>query len=124
MQYKREQLFEAARRSRACTYPADDDHGTLAMQEILLAGCPVVGVRTGAPFIENVSTGVLVERLPPGGKCIANEPEQVALDAYMNSIHGAMEWDRQSVRAATAEEFGTERVVEQMDGALEAARAT
>ncbi|MCA9175168.1 MAG: glycosyltransferase family 2 protein, partial [Planctomycetales bacterium] len=43
-QYQREQLFEAARRSRACAYLADDDHGPLALQEILLAGCPTVGV--------------------------------------------------------------------------------
>ena len=43
-QYHREQLFEAARRSRACAYLADDDHGPLALQEILLAGCPTVGV--------------------------------------------------------------------------------
>jgi len=41
--YQREQLFEAARRSRACAYLADDDHGPLALQEILLAGCPTVG---------------------------------------------------------------------------------
>lgn len=27
--YRREQLFEAARRSRACAYLADDDHGPL-----------------------------------------------------------------------------------------------
>jgi len=30
-QYRREQLFEAARRSRACAYLADDDHGPLAL---------------------------------------------------------------------------------------------
>jgi hypothetical protein len=40
--------FEAARRLRACADLADDDHGPLALQEILLAGCPTVGVRTGA----------------------------------------------------------------------------
>ena len=33
-QYERGQLFEAARRSRACAYLADDDHGPLALQEI------------------------------------------------------------------------------------------
>ena len=36
--YHRDELFEAARRSRACVYLADDDHGPLALQEILLAG--------------------------------------------------------------------------------------
>jgi hypothetical protein len=44
-QYQREELSEAARRSPACAYLADDDHGPLALQEILLAGCPTVGVR-------------------------------------------------------------------------------
>ena len=31
-QHQREQLVEAARRSRACAYLADDDHGSLAFQ--------------------------------------------------------------------------------------------
>jgi hypothetical protein len=64
--YRREQLFKSARRSRACAYLADDDHGPLALQEILLAGCPTVGVRTGAAFVRDGVTGVLVERLPRG----------------------------------------------------------
>ena len=63
--YRREELSEAARRSRACAYLADDDHGPLAMQEILLAGCPTVGVRTGASFVRHGETGIVVERLPP-----------------------------------------------------------
>ena len=49
----RKELYAAARQSRACAYLADDDHGPLALQEILLAGCPTVGVRTGAPFVEH-----------------------------------------------------------------------
>ena len=32
--YRREELFEAARRSRACVYLANDDYGPLALQEI------------------------------------------------------------------------------------------
>ena len=62
-QYERGQLFEAARRSRACAYLADDDHGPLALQEILLAGCLVVGVRTGASFVKTGETGIVVDRL-------------------------------------------------------------
>jgi hypothetical protein len=69
-QYRREQLFEAARRSRACAYLADDDHGPLALQEILLAGCPTVGVRTGASFVRHGETGAVVDRLPPGASCL------------------------------------------------------
>ncbi len=41
--YRREDPFEAARRSRACASLADDDHGPLALQEITLAGSPTVG---------------------------------------------------------------------------------
>jgi hypothetical protein len=65
--YRREQLFDAARRSRACAYLADDDHGPLALEEILLAGCPTVGVRTGASLIDDGITGVWVPRLPRAG---------------------------------------------------------
>ena len=63
--YRREELFEAARPSRACAYLADDDHRPLALQKILLAGCPTVGVRTGASFVRHGETGIVVDRLPP-----------------------------------------------------------
>ena len=43
---------------------ADDERGPLALQEILLAGCPTVGVRTGAPYVEHGFSGFWVERLP------------------------------------------------------------
>ena len=79
-QYQREELYVAARQSRACAYLADDDHGPLALQEILLAGCPTVGVRTGAPFVEQGKTGILVDRLPPGAGCVGNDEETAALD--------------------------------------------
>ena len=52
-----------ARRSRCCLYFSDDDRGPLALAEILLAGCPAVGVPRGAPFVEPGRTGVLLERL-------------------------------------------------------------
>ncbi len=37
--YRREELYDAARRSRACAYLADDDHGPLALAEIMCARC-------------------------------------------------------------------------------------
>ena len=40
-----------------------DDHGPLALQEILLAGCPTVGVRTGVSFVRHGETGILVSCL-------------------------------------------------------------
>ena len=111
-QYHREQLFEAARRSRACAYLADDDHGPLALQEILLAGCPTVGVRTGASFVKSGKTGVLVDRLPPGRQCVETDEDERALADYLDAVEQAQAMDRESVRQLSAEQFDTERIIE------------
>jgi len=116
--YKREQLFEAARRSRACAYLADDDHGPLALQEILLAGCPTVGVRTGASLVRHGVTGYLVERLPPGRACVGNEVQETALAEYLEAIRQVQEMDRASVRATASESFNTPTVIDWIVGAL------
>jgi hypothetical protein len=121
-QYKREQLFEAARRSRACAYLADDDHGPLALQEILLAGCPVVGVRTGAPFIQDGVTGVCVDRLPPGVKCVKNDADEAALATILEAVRVAHRMDRREVFASATREFDTARLGQQVVAALESAR--
>lgn len=121
--YHREELFEAARRSRACAYLADDDHGPLALQEILLAGCPTVGVRTGAAFVRDGLTGITVERLPPGRTCVENADDEALLANYMNAVRRAMGINRHSVRATAAEEFDTERIVDRIIAALETTRA-
>jgi len=118
-QYRREQLLEAARRSRACAYLADDDHGPLALQEILLAGCPTVGVRTGAPFVQHGLTGHLVDRLPPGRRCVADDEDDKALVSYLDTLERAQALDRRSVRAAAAEQFRTERIEDAVIDALE-----
>lgn len=110
-QYKREQLFEAARRSRACAYLADDDHGPLALQEILLAGCPTVGVRTGAAFVRDGITGFWVEKLPPGGRAISSQQDAVLLETYVDRIAQAMEISRHQVREYAVHEFSTDRIV-------------
>ena len=115
-QYKREQLFEAARRSRACAYLADDDHGPLALQEILLAGCPTVGVRTGASFVRHGEMGIVVKRLPPGAACVECEQDAVALDTFIDAVEQAQSIDRRSVRSLAADQFDTTRIV---DGLLE-----
>lgn len=120
--YHREELFEAARRSRACAYLADDDHGPLALQEILLAGCPTVGVRTGASLVRDGVTGVLVERLPPGKACVENNRDDAALAKYLEAIRQATELDRVGVRVASCDEFSTERIVDRVIEALEVAR--
>ena len=105
--YQREELFDAARRSRACAYLADDDHGPLALQEILLAGCPTVGVRTGASFVKTGETGLLVDRLPPGRQCVETDEDERALGTYMDAIDLAESMDRDSVRHLAREQFAT-----------------
>lgn len=120
--YQREELFEAARRSRACAYLPDDDHGPLALQEILLAGCPTVGVRTGASLVRNGVTGFLVERLPPGGQCVDNGHDEAALLAYMDALLQAQSIDRQQVRTRVAEDFQTTSIIDQLVTALDGLR--
>jgi hypothetical protein len=95
--YRREELVEAARRSRCCVYLSEDDRGPLALAEILLAGCPAVGVPTGAPFIQPRSTGVVVERLLP----------QSCIEAVLQ-CHAL---DRRAVAALAARQFDAQRIV-------------
>jgi len=120
--FNREQLYEAARKSRACAYLADDDHGPLALQEILLAGCPTVGVRTGASFVRDGVTGYLVPKMPPGAACAKDEESKALLRLYMETIAKAQEMDRRAVREAAAEEFATDRIVDRVLEALDHVR--
>ena len=103
--YRRAQLLAAARRSRACVYLSDDDRGPLALAEILLCGCPAVGVATGAPWIEPGVNGALVAALEPD--CLA---EAVAV---------ALGTDRAAVAAAARVRFAAETVVGQIVRAVE-----
>ena len=121
--YQREELFDAARRSRACAYLADDDHGPLALQEILLAGCPTVGVRTGASFVKTGETGLLVDRLPPGRQCVETDEDERA-GTYMDAIDLAESMDRDSVRHLAREQFATARIADQVIAALMRARGS
>lgn len=121
-QYHREELYEAARRSQACAYLADDDHGPLALQEILLAGCPTVGVRTGAAFVRDGVTGALVSRLPPGPECFERDSDGEALAAFRAAIDRAQSLSRIEVRAAALEEFDLERITDRVVAFLDRAR--
>lgn len=116
--YKREELYDAARRSRACAYLADDDHGPLALAEILCAGCPVVGVPTGAPFIEHGITGFVVERLPPGRKFIANGDERDALASYMAAIRRAQTLGRDNISYKSTTIFNGQRIFDRLVDAI------
>ena len=120
--YRREELFEAARRSRACAYLADDDHGPLALQEILLAGCPTVGVRTGASFVRDGVTGYVVERLPPGARCAETEVDRMCLEVYLDAIRRVQEMDCGQIREQAAEAFCTKKIVDGLMDALDTIR--
>jgi hypothetical protein len=95
--YRREKLLEAARRSRCCLYLSDDDRGPLALAEILLAGCPVVGIPRGAPFVRHRSTGIVLERFEP------EVCRQAVVDCH--------QLDRQAVAAEARAQFDTPRIV-------------
>jgi hypothetical protein len=123
-QYHREQLFEAARRSRACAYLADDDHGPLALQEVLLAGCPTVGVRTRVSFVKTGETGVLVGRLPPGRQCVDADADRAVLEIYLSAIRQAQELDRFGVRQGASQAFSTERTINCLIDALSTVRSS
>jgi hypothetical protein len=106
-QYRREELFELARRARCCLYLSDDDRGPLALAEILLAGCPAIGIARGAPFVRHGETGVLLQDFAP----------QACLDA----VARCQELRREQVAALAAAEFDTGRIVRIVLKALEAA---
>ena len=95
-------------------YLADDDHGPLALQEILPAGCPTVGVRTGASFVKTGETGVLVDRLPPGRQCVETDGDERALAGYLEAIEQAQVLNRDLVRQLTAEQFDSRSIVDQV----------
>ena len=107
-QYRRERLIELARRSRACVYLSDSDRGPLALAEILLSGCPAVGVPRSAPWIRSGQTGFQVPTLDFPALCAA--------------IEQALQLDRQAVRAAARERFDTAATVQTVLRALDAAR--
>jgi len=107
-QYDRAYLASLARHSRACVYFSADDRGPLALAEILLAGCPAVGVPRGAPWCER-GLGLHVERLD----------DELALVDAIEDLH---EWHREGVRARALERFDAARTVRTVIESLEAAR--
>jgi hypothetical protein len=108
--YERSDLFEVARRSRACVYSSRDDRGPLALAEILLAGCPAIGIPRGAPFIEEGRTGTYVKRLTLRGVT-------EALERVWRAGR-----DRSDVRLQALSMFDTERTLDTILQALDAAR--
>ena len=103
-------------------YLADDDHSPLALQEILLAGCPTVGVRTGASFVRTGETGVVVDRLPPGRQCAESDDDVRALADFMEAMEQAQVMDRHSVRDRASDVFDTNRIVDSIITTVNTAR--
>ena len=107
-QFTRPELFEAARRSRCCLYLSHDDRGPLALAEILLAGCPAIGIPTGAPFIQPGRTGILLERFRP--------------EACLDAVAKCHQLDRHTVAAEANRQFDTTRIVDTVIEALDGVR--
>ena len=106
--YRRHRLWQLARRSGCCVYLADDDRGPLALAEILLSGCPTIGLLTGAPFVRNGLTGVLLEEL--------------TIDTCTEAIRHCQQMNRRRVADLATEQFDTGRIVEIVLRALDKAR--
>jgi len=87
-----------------------------------LAGCPAVGVRTGASFVQHGLTGYLVDRLPPGRQCVANAGDEQALANYLAALLQAQAMDRRAVRSVAAAQFGTEQIEDAVIDALDRVR--
>jgi len=95
--------------------PAYGEKCGLVLEEILLAGCPTVGVRTGASFVRPGIIGLLVDRLPPGHEHVANADGDAALATCLDTIRQAQDMDRHAVPAvpaAAADEFATDRIAD------------
>jgi glycosyltransferase involved in cell wall biosynthesis len=106
--FRREELWETARRSRCCCYLADDDRGPLALAEILLCGCPTIGLPTGAAFVRQGRSGIILQ-------------ERTAA-AWIEAIDACLELDRREVAALAEVQFDTECIVDTILDALDLAR--
>jgi len=80
----------------------------LALAELLLCGCPTVGVATGAPFVESGRSGVALADPAPA--------------AWLDAVDRCHALDRRAVAAWAAARFDPERIADTVIGALEVAR--
>ncbi|MCE5301850.1 MAG: hypothetical protein LLF97_01925 [Planctomycetaceae bacterium] len=103
--FRRERLVELARRSRACVYLSDNDRGPLALAEIVLSGCPAIGMPRGAPWLSDPRLGFQVERL-----------ELVTL---CDAIEQLRQKDRMSVAEVARQQFDEQAIIQTIFQALE-----
>ncbi len=106
--FTRKELFAAARRSRCCVYLSTDDRGPLALAEILLSGCPAIGIPTGAPFIRHGQTGILLNHFHLND-CLA----AIATCHHLN---------RHQVSALAQQQFDTRQITKTILTSLDHAR--
>lgn len=104
--YKRDRLIQTARRSRVCIYLSDDDRGPLALAEILLTGCPAVGVPHGAPWIDEGVNGFHVQDLDN-------------MAAVSEAVRQCETLSRERVRANAIQRFDGRETVRTVLSALE-----
>ncbi len=106
--FQRDGLVDTARRSRACVYLCEDEAGGLATAEIMQAGCPVIGIERGAPFVTR-HTGVRI----------------TALDAthILSAIKAAHGFDRDLVRRAALRLFHPDGIATAVIASLDYARS-
>jgi hypothetical protein len=98
--YTRDQLFDAARRSKCCFYISREDHYPLAAVEITLTGCPIVSDERSCPVLRHGANGILAAVRERG----ESDPFVWAKDAAERmavEYAGACKLDRSMVRAAT-----------------------
>lgn len=88
------------------------NHGPIAFEEISLAGCPVVGVRTGSPLVLPGETGILGERLPPGSECLVCEDDKNPLTFFIDGIDQAKSPIRREVRELASKQSKTSTIVD------------
>lgn len=103
--FTRGELYEAARRSRCCLYLSATDRGPLALAEIMLAGCPAVGVPMGSPWVVDGKSGF----------SIRDWSER----RVMAALTKAMSLDRREVRAWAMGRFSTRKTVDTILSELE-----
>lgn len=116
-QYKRADLLEAARTSRACFYVSREDHYPLAAVEIGLMGCPIVSDERACPVLAHRLTGITV---PVRERC-DHETFKWAPgsgDALAGAWRGALELDRTFIHEATLHRHDGRAGVERIASAL------
>jgi len=78
------------------------------LAEIRLCGCPTIGLPTGAPFVQNGLTGVLLEELTS--------------ETCTEAIQHCRQMNRRRVADLATEQFDTGRIVDIVLRALDGAR--